>query len=88
MLVHFDHTKSLVIILVQDCLDRRRFTGSGITKKQTVISFFTLYKCLGIIDQFLLGNVIATRSSRWTCVILVIGTICAPSSVCSIRNAL
>ena len=59
MLVHFDHTKSLVIILVQDCLDRRRFTGSGITKKQTVISFFALYKCLRIIDQFLLGNVIA-----------------------------
>ncbi len=66
MLVYFDHTQSLVIILVQDSFDAGRFASSRITEQQTVIGLSSSYKCLCIIDQFLLGgSSYPTRSSRF-----------------------
>ena len=59
MFVHFDHTQPLIIILVQDCLDGRGLPGSRITEKQAVVCPASLYKGLGVVDQFLLCNLIS-----------------------------
>ena len=59
MLIGLNDTKSLIIILVQDSLDTGRFTGSRITKEQTVVRLSPLYKCLCIINELFLGDLIS-----------------------------
>ena len=59
MLIHLDHAKPPVIILVQDRLDGRRLAGSGIPEKQTVIRPSSLHKCFCILDQLRLRDLIS-----------------------------
>ena len=61
MLIDFDHTQSLIIILIQDCLNGSGFACSSISKQQAVIGFLTFHKCLCILDQLLLGNLVANQ---------------------------
>ena len=58
MLIDFDHTQSLIIILIQDCFNGSGFACSGISKQQAVIGFLTFHKCLCILDQLLLCHLI------------------------------
>ena len=59
MLIYLNHAQSLIIILVENGLDAGGFTGSGITKKQTVIGRPSLHKGLRIVNELLFLNLIA-----------------------------
>ena len=59
MLVGLNDAKTLIIILVQDTLDTGRFTGSRITKEQTVVCLSSLHKGLCVFDEFFLGDLVA-----------------------------
>ena len=59
MLVSFNDTKSLIIILVQDSLDTGGFTCTCITEQQTVVCFSASDKCFCVFDQFLFRDLIA-----------------------------
>ena len=59
MFIDFDHTKSLIIILIQDRLDRGRFSGSRIPVEQTVIGSSSFHKSFRILDQFLFLYIIS-----------------------------
>ena len=61
MLVDLDHTESLIIVLVDDCLNARRFTCSTITEQQYIIGFSALYKRFCIINQLLFLDLIADK---------------------------
>ena len=39
MLVNLDHTKSLIVILIQDTFNAGGFSGSGITKSRQLLAF-------------------------------------------------
>ena len=54
MLVYLDHPQSLIIVLVQDRFDGRRFAGAGVPVQQTVVRFLSFHKSLCIFHQFLL----------------------------------
>ena len=57
--VHFDNTKSSVIVFIGDRLDAGTLTGTRIAKQQTVIGLPAGDKSVGIVRQFLFGDVIA-----------------------------
>ena len=61
MLVNLNHTKSLIVIFIQDALDAGGFSGSGIAKKQTVVCFLALDKRFRVVDQLLLWNFVADK---------------------------
>ena len=61
MLIYFDDSQSLIIILIQDTFDAGRFTCSCITEQQTVICLSSTYKCLCIFDEFLFWYLIADQ---------------------------
>ena len=61
MLVNLDHTKSLIVILIQDTFNAGGFSGSGIAKKQTVVCFLALDKRFRVVDQLLLWNFVADK---------------------------
>ena len=61
MLVDFDHAQTIFVILVDDCLNTRRLTGSAISKKQYVVGFLALHKRLCVVHKFLLLNLISDK---------------------------
>ena len=61
MLVNLDHTKSLIVIFIQDTFNAGGFSGSGIAKKQTVVCFLALDKRFRVVDQLLLWNFVADK---------------------------
>ena len=64
MLVNLDHTKSLIVILIQDTFNAGGFSGSGITKKQAVVGFFALDERFRVVDQLLLWNFVADKVGK------------------------
>ena len=61
MLVNFNHTQALRIVLVQNCLDATGFTGTAITKEQYVICLTSLHKGFGIFHKALLLQFVANQ---------------------------
>ena len=61
MFINLNHTKSVTIILVKNCLDACGLTCTGITIKKTVVRYFTLYKCFCVIYKFLFLNLISCK---------------------------
>lgn len=61
MLVNLNHTQSLLIILVNDCLDTCGFTGTTVAKQQTVIRFLSKHKRLCIIYKLFLLDLITNQ---------------------------
>ena len=58
---HLNNPKSPLIILIGNCLDARRFAGSRLAVKQTVIGRLSLYKGLRVLNQLLLRNLISDQ---------------------------
>ena len=61
MLVDLDHTESLIVILIDDRLDARRFACSAVAKQQYIIGFSALYKRFCIVNQLLFLDLIADK---------------------------
>ena len=59
MLVNFNDSESLFIILVGNGLDTGGLSCSRITEKKTVIGLSSLHKSLGVFNELLLWNLIA-----------------------------
>ena len=74
MLVNLNHTQSLLIILVNDCLDTCGFTGTTVAKQQTVIRFLSKHKRLCIIYKLFLLDLIADQVIQHDSIHIVDGT--------------
>ena len=61
MLVNLDHTKSLIIIFVEQCFDAGRLSGTGISTEQYVVGRKSFDKCLCIINQLFLLDLISDQ---------------------------
>src|SRR5699024_8823971 len=59
VLVHFDHTQSFFILLIQYCLDGSGFYGSRVPQQQAVIRLSFSYKILCNYRQLLLWYLIS-----------------------------
>lgn len=53
MLVDFNHTQAVFVILVDNGFDTGRFTGTTVTKQQYIVCFLSLYKRFRIVYQLL-----------------------------------
>ena len=53
MLIYLYHSKTLVIILIDNCLDTCRLARSAVTKQQTVICFSSVNKGFSVINKLL-----------------------------------
>ena len=61
MLVDFNHTQALRIVLVQNRLNATGFTGTAVTKEQYVICLTPLHKGFGIFHKALLLQFVANQ---------------------------
>ena len=61
MLVNFNHTQALRIVLVQNRLNATGFTGPAVTKEQYVICLTPLHKGFGIFHKALLLQFVANQ---------------------------
>ena len=61
MFIHFYDSQAFIIIFIQNSLNTGRFTGSRISKEQTVVRLSASDKSFCILNQFLFWNLISNQ---------------------------
>ena len=85
MLVDFNHTQAVFVILVDNGFDTGRFTGTTVTKQQYIVCFLSLYKRFRIVYQLLFLNLISDQIVQHNGIHIVDCTECKASLRCIIN---